>query len=138
MIRALMCAVVVVLTGVIAAAQSDCVSCHQKTTPNIVSDWNLSKHSKRGIGCETCHGDQHHSAADVDKVRIPTPDTCGTCHEQQVAQFKAGKHSKAWVAMSAMPTIYYQPMALIEGMKGCGGLPSCYQRRVFNPKDNQK
>jgi cytochrome c553 len=27
----------------------------------------------------------------------------------------------AWAAMNAMPTIHWQPMALIEGMKGCGG-----------------
>ncbi len=104
-----------------AAKIPDCVTCHTSVTPNIVSDWKLSRHSKGGISCDTCHGDQHHSANDVAQAKIPTPDTCGACHEQQLAQFKRGKHSFAWAAMKAMPTIHYQPMALIEGMKGCGG-----------------
>jgi hypothetical protein len=38
-----------------------------------------------------------------------------------VQQFSAGKHALAWAAMKAMPTTHMAPMALIEGMKGCGG-----------------
>jgi len=98
-----------------------CVNCHKRTTPSIVSDWQLSKHSQSDVDCATCHGDQHKSAADVAKALIPTPETCATCHETQVNQFNAGKHSKAWAAMKAMPTAHWQPMALMEGMKGCGG-----------------
>lgn len=33
----------------------------------------------------------------------------------------AGKHANAWGAMKAMPTAHWQPMAMMEGMKGCGG-----------------
>ncbi len=50
-----------------------------------------------------------------------TPETCNTCREDRVTQFKAGKHSLAWAALKAMPTTHQKPMALIEGMKGCGG-----------------
>jgi hydroxylamine dehydrogenase len=98
-----------------------CVDCHKKVTPNIVSDWQLSQHSKNEVDCSDCHGGQHSSAQDVDKVRIPTPETCADCHETQVRQFKGGKHAFAWAAMKAMPTAHWQPMALMEGMKGCGG-----------------
>ena len=99
----------------------ECVECHKKTTPQIVADWQLSKHSQNDVDCSTCHGDEHMSADDVDKVEIPTPETCADCHEDQVNQFKKGKHAMAWAAMKAMPTIHWQPMALREGMKGCGG-----------------
>ena len=99
----------------------ECVNCHKKETPNIVSDWQLSKHSQNDISCATCHGDKHMTAADVDKAQIPTPETCAACHEEKVAQYKKGKHAAAWAAMKAMPTAHWQPMALIEGMKGCGG-----------------
>jgi len=99
----------------------ECVDCHKKVTPNIVSDWQLSKHSENEIECSVCHDDQHRSAQDVVKVQIPTPETCANCHETQVQQFKAGKHAFAWAAMKAMPTAHWQPMALMEGMKGCGG-----------------
>lgn len=104
-----------------AASTQDCVECHKKVTPNVVSDWQLSKHSQNKISCPECHGDQHKSAQDVAKVKIPTPDTCAACHEARVKQFKSGKHAAAWAAMKAMPTAHWQPMALMEGMKGCGG-----------------
>jgi len=109
------------LIFVSAVSAQVCVECHKKITPNIVSDWQLSKHSKNKIDCSECHGNQHKSAQDVAKVQIPTPDTCANCHEARVKQFKAGKHAAAWAAMKAMPTAHWQPMALMEGMKGCGG-----------------
>lgn len=105
------------------SAETDdaCVRCHSKLTPNIVTDWKLSKHGRNGIPCSQCHGDQHSSAQDVALVRIPTPGTCAECHEERVEQFKKGKHALAWAAMKAMPTAHWQPMALMDGMKGCGG-----------------
>ncbi|MGD8539266.1 MAG: multiheme c-type cytochrome [Candidatus Aminicenantes bacterium] len=98
----------------------ECVICHKNVSPNIVSDWQVSKHSQNEVDCSVCHGDQHKDPYDVDKVQIPTPDTCADCHDEKVAQFKAGKHAAAWAAMKAMPTAHWQPIALMEGMKGCG------------------
>ena len=113
----------ILLTGVFVSAASAqvCVECHKKISPGIVNDWQLSKHHQNKIDCSECHGDQHKSAQDVAKVKIPTPDTCANCHEARVKQFKSGKHAAAWAAMKAMPTAHWQPMALMEGMKGCGG-----------------
>ena len=102
----------------------NCVKCHEKITPNIVSDWKLSKHFQNDVDCSVCHGDKHNSVSNVNLVEIPTPETCKTCHETQVEQFSKGKHAFAWAAMYAMPTIHMQPMVLIEGMKGCG---SCHK-----------
>ncbi len=104
-----------------AATAQDCVGCHQQVTPNIVTDWGLSRHSENGVGCDVCHGDLHRSADDVQNVQIPTPETCAPCHEERVRQFNAGKHAFGWAAMKAMPTAHWQPVALMEGMKGCGG-----------------
>ncbi len=98
----------------------ECVECHKKVTPNIVSDWQLSTHSQNEVDCSVCHGEGHKDQYDVDKVQIPTPETCADCHDERVEQFKAGKHAAAWAAMKAMPTTHWQPMALIDGMKGCG------------------
>jgi hypothetical protein len=109
------------LIFVSASAAQVCVECHKKVTPNIVSDWQLSKHFQNKIDCSECHGDQHKSAQDVAKAKIPTPDTCANCHDARVKQFKTGKHAAAWASMKAMPTIHWQPMELTEGMKGCGG-----------------
>lgn len=103
------------------ALAQECVDCHKKITSNIVFDWQLSKHSQNGINCTVCHGNKHISDKDVANVQIPVPETCGVCHAAKVQQFKGGKHAAAWAAMKAMPTAHWQPMALMEGMKGCGG-----------------
>ena len=120
MYRALLLSVAASLMISSAVAQN-CVECHGKITPGIVSDWQWSKHSENEVLCSTCHGEEHQSAADVAQVEIPTPETCANCHERQVEQFTAGKHALAWAAMNAMPTTHWLPMALREGMKGCGG-----------------
>ena len=109
----------IALCGVIHA--QECVNCHKKINPNIVSDWQLSKHSQNDVDCSVCHGDKHKDSSDVANVQIPTPDTCADCHEERVEQFKKGKHAPAWAALKAMPTTHWQPMELMEGMKGCGG-----------------
>jgi hydroxylamine dehydrogenase len=115
-----------------------CVECHKKTTPNIVLDWQLSKHSQKDVGCATCHGEEHNSAATVEKAKIPTPDTCALCHEEKVAQFKKGKHAAAWAAVKAMPTIHAQPVAMIDGMKGCGGCHKIGLKTEIEIKDIKK
>ncbi|MHB8999746.1 MAG: multiheme c-type cytochrome [Thermoanaerobaculia bacterium] len=114
---------IILLSSTIAAdgAVQGCVDCHKNKTPGIVADWQSSKHALNDVDCSVCHGNQHTSEADVAKAGIPTPETCATCHDAKVAQFKKGKHAAAWAAMKAMPTAHWQPMALMEGMKGCGG-----------------
>jgi hypothetical protein len=121
MILRTLVAVLMSLALASVAVAEDCVECHKKINPRIVSDWELSKHGDAGIDCTACHGDQHTSAEDVSKVQLATPETCTDCHETQVDQFIKGKHAFAWAAMKAMPTSHWQPMALMEGMKGCGG-----------------
>lgn len=113
----------------------NCINCHSSVTPNIVTDWQLSMHSKNDVGCETCHGSEHNSAVNVDRVSLPTPETCGTCHETQVAQYSKGKHALGWASMNAMPTIHAQPVYLTEGMKGCG---SCHKIGTKSEADIKK
>jgi len=109
-----------------------CIDCHKKRTPNIVKDWQLSKHSDNDVACSTCHGGKHKTMTDFANVDIPTPETCSTCHEDQVSQFKKGKHAYAWAAIKAMPTIHWQPEALVDGMKGCGG---CHKLGLKSKKE---
>ncbi|MGB7061768.1 MAG: multiheme c-type cytochrome [Candidatus Zixiibacteriota bacterium] len=118
--RATIAFVMSLLVASSASAQR-CFDCHTKVTPNIVTDWQLSKHSQNDVDCSVCHGDGHNSAANVAEAQIPTPQTCALCHGEQVQQYSGGKHAKAWAAMKAMPTAHWQPMALMDGMKGCGG-----------------
>ena len=108
-----------------------CVECHLKPelTPLLVKDWEESSHSKAGITCDICHGD------DPKNVKFPTPETCGECHPERVEQYKKGKHALAWIVMNAMPATHYQPMELIEGKKGCGG---CHKIGLKTPEEIEK
>jgi len=113
--------ILLVFISSVNAQTNKCIECHYSATSQIVSDWQLSKHAESNINCSVCHGDEHMSASDVSKVKLPTPETCAQCHDTQVNQFKKGKHSIAWAAMDPMPTAHMQPMILMEGLKGCGG-----------------
>ncbi|MCJ7596881.1 MAG: cytochrome C [Desulfobacterales bacterium] len=112
--------------------RQECVTCHTDVTPGIVTDWNLSKHSQNGVSCSVCHGEHHMTEDDVEKVVPMNPERCIMCHQVRGDQFKAGKHSLAWRAMKAMPTAHWQPMALMEGMKGCGG---CHKIGIKSDQD---
>jgi hypothetical protein len=117
-------AVCMVFAATGARAEVDvavCLDCHQKETPQIVNDWNLSAHKEQATTCVTCHGTGHTTADDVAKARLARPETCAECHPDRFEQFKAGKHAKAWTVMNAMPTIHWQAQVLVEGMEGCGG-----------------
>lgn len=103
------------------AAADACVECHSKNSPGIVADWKVSKHSQMGVSCAMCHGTAHLNSDDADKAELPTPKTCAGCHANRVEEFNKGKHAFAWAALNAMPTTHALPVALTEGMKGCGG-----------------
>lgn len=122
----------VILFPVFGSAEPKCVECHTYSTPGIVDDWRVSKHGEMGLGCPICHGEDHQSADDAGKAKIPTPDTCAACHDERVEQYKKGKHGLAWAAMNAMPTMHWQPALLTEGMRGCGG---CHNIGIKSEED---
>jgi len=107
--------------GKAAPEEQACLDCHERSSPRIVGDWRLSRHAQVEVGCTACHGAEHRTAEDAARARLPSPETCARCHEAQVLQFKKGKHAWAWSAAKAMPTFHYQPVAIREGLKGCGG-----------------
>ncbi len=96
-----------------------CVDCHTKVTPLVVSEWKRSKHSTNMVSCLMCHGVEHMSEKDVDKAATVKPELCIMCHEAQGKQFSAGKHALAWKAVEGLPSAHWQPMAFLEGTRGC-------------------
>ncbi len=115
-----------------ASPNDACLNCHTKETPQIVKDWQLSRHSEVNVSCITCHGRDHMAADDVEKAKLATLDRCAMCHRTQAEQFKQGKHALAWAAMKAMPTIHWQPMGLTEGLKGCG---ACHKQGLKSEEE---
>ncbi len=111
-----------------AVTKSPCIDCHKKVTPGIVQQHLEGKMAKSGIDCSSCHSTEHKKMDDANLAKMPTPETCASCHKKQVNQFKTGKHHLAWIASSAMPMWAHQPKAVVgEGYKGCS---SCHKMGV--------
>ena len=136
--------------GIVLSANAQkpapCVDCHQKTNPILVQQFLDSVMGKAEIECSQCHGSEHRSAADYKKAKMPNADTCKSCHAKQAEQFKAGKHSLAWAAMTAMPFTARQPREVVEtGCTGChrigyegGRCDSCHTRHAFSKEEARK
>ncbi|MDI6744972.1 MAG: multiheme c-type cytochrome [Thermodesulfovibrionales bacterium] len=105
-----------------AVPKSECVKCHEKVNPGVVKQHMASRHFSTGVDCAICHGSDHKTMTDHKAAKMPTAATCATCHKQQHAQFKAGKHDLAWIAASSMPMWTHQPKAVTGmGYRGCSG-----------------
>ncbi len=84
-----------------ATAEELCIACHYKQTPNIVKDWEKSKHGKYGVTCSVCHeakegefGLEHHGY----KVSpVVSPKKCAECHKYEYETFSKSKHAFAAV-----------------------------------------
>lgn len=112
--------------------KSQCISCHEKVTPGIVTQF-LSGRMGQTLDCSSCHGTEHMSANDASKAKLPSPEVCGKCHAERLKQYRGGKHALAWAAMKAMPMITHQPNFIGGGdMKGCSG---CHRIGEKDPKE---
>jgi hypothetical protein len=93
-----------------AQTQSRCADCHfanpGSVSPSHLSEWDLSGHGRKAVGCETCHGGDRSSfepfvahkdilartnpASPVHRTNLPK--TCGTCHAGPLVQFQRSRH----------------------------------------------
>lgn len=129
-------ALIVSTSGVGSAAKSDkpadsaCVTCHNQSTPTIVSQWRDSRHSKMGIDCSACHvakeGDpgakKHFDGSFV--IPAVSPKTCGKCHSQQEKEFTASHHAGAAKFIGSLDNVLGE---IIEGGPAAGqGCKQCH------------
>lgn len=65
----------------------ECITCHADkdavSKPEVVKEYNQSRHSYTGVACGNCHGDEK------DFVAKPTKAACQPCHAEQVAVTKS-------------------------------------------------
>jgi hypothetical protein len=93
-----------------AQASSRCADCHFANPGSVssshLSDWDLSAHGRKLVGCESCHGGDPRSfepflahkdilartnpASPVHRTNLPK--TCGTCHTGPLVAFQRSKH----------------------------------------------
>jgi hypothetical protein len=93
--------------------ENNCVTCHEKLVPSPArahsfQEWKDSVHSRKGIGCEKCHGGDP-SETDRQKAHRPVlrssekespvyftriPESCGSCHADEFSEFRKSYHYK--------------------------------------------
>ncbi|AKG91401.1 Seven times multi-heme cytochrome CxxCH [Geoglobus ahangari] len=100
------------LLAIPASAEELCIACHYKQTPNIVKDWEKSKHGDYGVTCYVCHkagddeyGEDHHGYRITPVV---SPKKCAQCHEYEYETFSKSKHAFAAINGPLMP--WYKAM----------------------------
>jgi hypothetical protein len=81
----------------LAESKDECVVCHNRTTPGIVTQYGHSTMAAAEVSCQECHevsadypGGVAHEGTYV--LGSPTAAKCESCHEQEVAQFNQSRH----------------------------------------------
>jgi hypothetical protein len=83
------------------------IVCHEdklnKSTASSYALWSISTHALFNVTCEKCHGgnplassktEAHVGLSNNSIARANTPETCGKCHDSQLAEFKSSLHFK--------------------------------------------
>jgi hypothetical protein len=78
LVGGLHCLTALAATPVGPFSQAECLDCHTRENPEIVSDWRGSSHaaSRPVVDCVACHGDRHGEAA----ARSRQNQACTACH----------------------------------------------------------
>ncbi len=122
----------------------ECVECHAELTPGIVKDWRASRHASQDkpVYCNSCHGNDHQ------KLHMPTPDICATCHAAQHDQFtdekRYGFPSHALAMERAVDAKHFvdKPKAEVASCVQCHSVAtkcdSCHTRHRFSAAEARR
>ena len=68
----------------------ECVGCHAERDPELIRQWQASRHGpESGLGCTSCHGDLH----SVSAIKARQDVTCSGCHEGPASHsYATSKH----------------------------------------------
>ena len=71
-----------------------CETCHTRTSPGIVHDWEKSLHAKAKVTCIDCHETPHRESfvtLSSKLAKVATKDTCALCHSAEHETFVGPK-----------------------------------------------
>jgi hypothetical protein len=108
--------------NVLANSSNECVECHARTSPGIVTQYGHSTMAAAEVSCEDCHevdagypGAVEHE--DTYVLASPTSAMCEECHETEVAQFNASRHAlPAYVAYAGAQDLPEELLAMYEAV----------------------
>jgi len=119
-----------------------CIECHSTETPGIVAIWDQSVHAEVAISCLDCHSvdpgspmalkdvEGHEDIKGSVSMLVP-PAVCAECHENEVEQFHASGHERAYLQIDAkdsMQTLMYHHEGQDDPeLSGAPAETGCYQ-----------
>ncbi len=103
-------------------SRNECVVCHQRTTPGIVTQYGHSTMAAAEVECQDCHevkagypGSEEHEGTYV--LASPTTAMCEKCHSSEVAQFNQSRHGlPAYVAYNGAEDLSDEHLAMYEAI----------------------
>ena len=125
-------------------SENDCYACHRHATPEVVKEWTGSPHSKSGVSCIACHGDDH--GVIVERGGKVLPGKCGECHETMYNDFADSKHFNGHIVAEIAST---KNVTMREDCKQChmlglnqpwdtgdgGSCEGCHPKHLFSRSD---
>ena len=119
------------------ASSSQCVACHQSTTPGIVEQYSRSSMARANVSCQDCHqvdegypGSQAHHGFHI--LGVPTTAKCATCHEDEAAQMNRSRHGlPAYIAMWGTDGLSEAHLALYESIEEGSFNPDRMRNALF-------
>lgn len=108
--------------NVLAQSENECVVCHTRSTPGIVTQYGHSTMAAAEVACQNCHevaadypGAVEHEGTHV--LNTPTTAMCETCHENEVAQYNGSRHGlPAYVAFAGAQDLPADLLAVYEAI----------------------
>ncbi len=124
--------------------ENDCYACHRHATPKVVKEWTGSPHSKSGVSCISCHGDDH--GVIVERGGKVLPNKCGECHVTMYNDFAQSKHFDGHIVAEIAST---KDVTMREDCKKChmlglnqpwdegagGSCEGCHPKHLFSRSD---
>ncbi len=100
-------------------ATGKCSECHRQQTSAIVHEYEMSKHSAKGINCLDCHqpmaGQEKLEHRGFAIAKSLTAANCQQCHRTQYEQFLRSRHAApAWAAVSGPKDFTPEQIAFAE------------------------
>lgn len=113
-----------------------CLTCHNRTTPGIVTQYGEGRHAASNIACIDCHRSEPGGKLTVNHydnniIFRPTPENCSRCHPTQTAQFDHSRHgAAAWYAQTG-PSAFTDDQLKRYGLDSAGKYNDLYH--IENP-----
>jgi hydroxylamine dehydrogenase len=121
----------------LANSDNECVKCHRNATPGIVEQYGFSTMAVAKVQCEDCHevakdypGAVEHEGTYV--LGSPTPARCEQCHQNEVKQYYASRHSiPAYAAMVGLEGLTQDERAKYDAIPEAEVKPNATRNALF-------